>query len=343
MATESQAPDTISAFVHNRGLKKARTWYSKPVFVEKYTELEITFEADRDFEITFVWTIDGQNCPLSTKVSCGKGDYHVESLKVRSLYVSVQLQNLAHPATNNKLTFRVTGIRRGGKRRSVTFAHPPAASPTDLAGTADMSPNQIDSAPASEEQLSEWQMDTDTDHSDMSASLSRYGSDISEKAPTPPSHIVATSAVPAGDGGRRDNVAVSKKGRFKSPFRRKGKAPPSDIAPEKGKRRSIAPFSRHGSDISEKDRAPGYIPKEALLLGSDANTIKALPKGRDGEVLTVHQGCVCWGEGPRALPPGGDIGDIPYISSEGVCWISFRDAISAHMRLALDDARRNRE
>jgi hypothetical protein len=68
--------------------------------------------------------------------------------------------------------------------------------------------------------------------------------------------------------------------RFSSPFNSRPKLPDLVKSRSKG----------HGKIQKGEDKIPGFIPKEAILCGSVSNSIKALSKGRDGELLSIADG-----------------------------------------------------
>jgi hypothetical protein len=102
----------IRQFAHKKGLKKTKQWRSKPFFCADYCEIELTVSSDQDLEIICLWTLDGKNCPETSKVMVSRGPrMHMESLRVNNPYISIQIKNLGHPSTNNSLYVRAVGIK----------------------------------------------------------------------------------------------------------------------------------------------------------------------------------------------------------------------------------------
>jgi hypothetical protein len=79
---------------------------------------------------------------------------------------------------------------------------------------------------------------------------------------------------------------------------------------------------------------PGYLPKECVLVGGPANSIRALPKGRDGEILSVSNGALSWAE-KGFLPDGAKLGDVLLMTGQGLRWVNFQEATAQHVRFAV--------
>jgi hypothetical protein len=117
----------------------------------------------------------------------------------------------------------------------------------------------------------------------------------------------------------KEKEKEKKKNRFNSPFLSR--------KPDKQKSR--------GNIQKPADTIPGFLPKESLLVGGDSNSIRALSKGGEGDVLSVRDGCLTWSEPDASVPKRSEVGDVLFMSADGMRWVSFRDAVGAHVRLAI--------
>ena len=142
------------------------------------------------------------------------------------------------------------------------------------------------------------------------------------------------------DLGERAKKSASssrkKKGvsRFSSPFHSRPKVP--GLRGAQDPKREKPPKIKDPKHIRQPaDTIPGFVPKEALLVGGDSNSIRTLSKGADGDVLSVREGSLTWSETDPRIPSDGKIGDILFMAADGMRWMAFREAVTSHVRLAV--------